>query len=123
MLPDRTLAANMKDIGVTVFAGLGGVAAHFLASLKDETLLYGNIAAFVTAMFVLIRVIKLLIDVYYEADSRAIKDQRSDLEAAHKALNEEKARLDQESERLKRALSGKTMAKLLELSDDEKRDR
>jgi hypothetical protein len=117
MLPDRTLAANVKDIAITVFAGLGGMAAHFLASLQQETLLYGNITALCTAVFVLVRVIKLLIDVYYEADSREIKEQRASLDAAKTALDDEKARLEEESARLNRALSGKTMAKLLDLQE------
>jgi hypothetical protein len=78
-------SAEAKGIFLT---GVGGAALSLWTSLKFEEQLYSNILAVGTFVLVVAKICKLCIDMYYDSDSRALKEQLKATKQAQKEHEE-----------------------------------
>ena len=116
VIAGRDISENFSAIMVTIFAGLGGWATAVAASMREETMLYGNVTALMTAIFVAARICKVIIDIYYDTDSRELIAQKLALHEAKEAFYMERKRLDEETARLDTIISARAVTNMLESS-------
>ena len=105
VIAGREIENPVKDSLPLMLAtlGIGGWLSDFTASLKSEALLYANIVALISVVYIFLKAANIIIGwvvMWYKGESSEYRRNKREYEMAKKEFQEEAERLEELSKKL-----------------------